>query len=147
MSNHRRRCRRLTAKSAIGGLLLAATVASPALAGPTEDFAKNVLIKNYTFGDDARTSILDDTLWASCRVLRKKTPTATCTLGWSSDHASWTARARFTGATRTGGKRYKKFRWRFDVTETCVGDACAQLPADQQVRRHVWKGRGYNTPA
>jgi hypothetical protein len=115
----------------------------------TEVFAYNVFLKNYTFGDSARTTILERSWQAHCRqVKRTPVPIARCRLSWDSDHAHWSATGRFRGAVRIGPP-FKPFTWRFKVTEKCVGDAC-DYPGrdpDSLVRHHLWKGDGVNTPA
>jgi len=115
----------------------------------TEAFAYNVFLKNYTFGDSAKTTILQGSWRAHCRQVRvKPVPVTRCRLSWDSDHAHWSARGSFRGAVRIGPP-FKRFTWRFNVTERCVGDAC-EYPGrdpDSLIQHHRWKGTGINTPA
>lgn len=129
-------------------LVLAVAPATARAPTETEKFAFNVLYKNYVIGERPRTSILDGSWNARCRQVKPaRVPTATCWLSWDSDHAHWTASARFRGATRIGSKSYRRFTWRFHVKSRCVGDVCSTIEPKRRVKRYTWKGSGLNTPA
>lgn len=110
--------------------------------GAANRFALNVFIKHYLMGQKVQYQWW--TWHARCRVLRHRPePTARCRLSWKTRSARWVARGSFRGAVAIGrGPDFREFRWRFRVTSTCRVSAC-----DGRVRRHVWKGRGINTPA
>jgi hypothetical protein len=117
----------------------------------TVQFALNVFHKNYTYpySDPAKTTILDGSWRGRCRRLTDAAvPTARCRLAWSSEHAEWIARGRFVGAVRIAPRPpYRRFRWRFRVTERCSGDVCDLMKKRDRVKRHLWRGTGMNTPA
>lgn len=130
----------------LSSLLSLILVAEARAATATEDFAFNVFYKSLVIGDNPKTDYLDGTWTARCKRVRAKRPTATCKVSWDSDHARWTAKARFRGAVRIGPP-YRRFSWRFRVTRRCVGDSCTGLTKRQRVRRYTWKGTGISTPA
>lgn len=112
----------------------------------TEIFALNVFLKNYV--STGETTILEGSWRARCRRVRgANEPTARCRLSWDSEEARWRARGTFRGAVSIGTFPYRSFRWRFWVTETCVGEVCRGAGSSTRVRRHLWKGRGLDTPA
>lgn len=146
--------RRSTPRPATVALMaaLAAGVLAPTAQArpstPTEQFAFNVLYKNYAIGDTPKTTILDGTWHARCQVIKHaRVPVATCRLSWDSDHAHWTASARLRGAVRIGPTPYRRFTWRFRVTSRCAGDSCRDVPPAHRVRHLIWRGTGFNTPA
>lgn len=132
--------------SALSALLVLAPVVEAREPTATEQFAFNVFLKRLTFGDHPKTSYLEGTWEARCKRVNARRPTATCSVSWDSDHAHWTAKARFRGAVKIGPP-FRRFTWRFRATSTCVGDSCEALEEDQQVRHYTWKGTGINTPA
>ena len=112
----------------------------------TELFAVNVFIKNYV--QTGKTSVLDGSWKARCKRLRKSAePAARCRLSWDSNEAHWRASGTLRGAVSYGTYPPRRFRWRFRVTETCTGESCRRSDGSRPVRRHLWKGRGVNTPA
>ena len=141
----------MAALAALLAAALLALAAGPAGAGAqtaTEQFAFNVIYKNYAIGEHAQTTMLDDSFRAKCRRVKKaRVPTAWCWLSWDSDHAHWTAYGRFRGAVTIGPYPYTPFTWRFNVKSRCVGDVCSTVDPKHRVKRRVWKGHGTNAPA